>query len=178
MKKTVFLLLMLFIASMCFAQNVTKFMGIPVDGTKSAMVQKLKGKGFTYDVKNDVLKGEFNGDNVLISVQTVNRKVWRIAVSSNGYNETQVKINFNRLCQQFERNSKYVSLVGAESQEIGDNENISYEMAVNSKRYEATYLQDGDEMRLVWFAIFQEYNNYYIYIFYENLYNAANGEDL
>ena len=32
-----------------FAQNdVTKFLGIPVDGTKTAMIQQLKEKGYTY----------------------------------------------------------------------------------------------------------------------------------
>ena len=185
MKKHLTFAVMLLVASMCFAQNVTTFMGIPVDGTKSEMIQKLKAKGFTYDVKTDYLKGEFNGDNVSIRFTTVNGKVWRVGVvtpdvtqPSGGYDETQVKIRFNRLCQQFERNPKYVSLLGTESQEIGDEEDISYEMSVKSKQYEAGYLQDGDEMKLVWFTIFNIYNIYYIFIFYENSYNAANGEEL
>jgi hypothetical protein len=179
MKKTVFLLLMLFIASVCFAQNVTTFMGIPVDGTKSAMIQKLKGKGFTYYVKNDCLEGEFNGDSVLIGVKTVNGKVWRVCVLlKKEYDETQAKIKFNRLCQQFERNPKYVPPFKTRSQEIGEDEDISYEMTVSSKQYQAGYLQDGDEMRFVWFLISEVYGTYYITIYYENSYNAANGEDL
>lgn len=170
---------MLFIASVCLAQNVTTFMGIPVDGTKSAMIQKLKAKGFTYDVKNDCLEGEFNGDNVLIKVQTVNGKVWRIVIiATDDYDEAQVKTRFNRLCQQFERNPKYVSLFKTRSQEIGEDEDISYEMTVRSKQYEAGYLQDGDEMRCVWFKIAEVYGTYHIGIYYENSYNAANGEDL
>ena len=96
----------------------------------------------------------------------------------NGYNETQVKIRFNHLCQQFERNLKYVSLFGVESQEIGDEEDISYEMSVKSKQYQAAYLQDGNEMKPVWFTIIENFGNYYIVIFYENSYNEANGEDL
>ena len=186
MKKLILYLFLLISTLSSFAQkDVTKFMGIPVDGTKSEMIQKLKGKGFTYDVKLDCLKGEFNGDNVLINVNIVNGKVWRVAVMTpdllrtlSGYDETQVRIKFNSLCQQFERNPKYVSLLGTESQEIGDEEDISYEMSVKSKQYEAAYLQDGNEMKLVWFTIYNHYNDYYIILFYENSYNAANGEDL
>lgn len=182
MKKSIIFLFAVLMVTICFAQetkDVTKFMGIPVDGTKSEMIQKLKSKGFTYNAKHDCLEGEFNGDNVLIKVLTVNRKVWRVFVLlKKEYDETQVKIKFNLLCQQFERNPKYVSLLGTESQEIGDEEDISYEMSVKSKQYQATYLQDGDEMRVVWFTIFRDYNNYYISILYENSYNAAHGEDL
>ncbi len=64
-------------------EDVTKFLGIPVDGTKSEMINKLLNKGFTrtkYD--RDVLTGEFNGMNVNIMVQTINNKVWRIIVAS------------------------------------------------------------------------------------------------
>ena len=188
MKKIIVLLTMLMVVMVCNAQekkDVTKFMGIPVDGTKSEMIQKLKTKGFTYDVKNDCLKGEFNGSDVILKINTVNGKVWRVAVLTpdgtrtlSGYDETQVRIRFNRLCQQFERNPKYISLLGTESQEIGDEEDISYEMSVKSKQYEAGYLQDGDEMKLVWFTIRNYYNDYFICIFYENSYNAANGEEL
>ena len=30
-------------------KDITKFMGIPVDGFKKDMIQKLKAKGFEYD---------------------------------------------------------------------------------------------------------------------------------
>ena len=171
MKKNIIFLFAVLMVTICFAQetkDVTKFMGIPVDGTKSEMIQKLKSKGFTYDTKINLLKGEFNGDNVLISVQTVNGKVWRVKIMTpvlNGYNETQVKIRFNYLCQQFERNLKYVSLFGVESQEIGDEEDISYEMSVKSKQYQAAYLQDGNEMKPVWFTIIENLNGIFAFAF-------------
>ena len=62
-------------------KDVTKFLGIPVDGTKAAMIQKLKAKGFkriSYD--SDVMEGEFNGRYVQISVVTNNNKVYRVVV--------------------------------------------------------------------------------------------------
>lgn len=183
MKKSIIFLFAVLMVTICFAQetkDVTKFMGIPVDGTYTEMIQKLRDQGFDWNTTYGLLEGEFNGDNVIIDVQTVNGKVWRVAVIlKKEYDETDVKIKFNRLCQQFERNPKYVSFLGTESQKIGDEEDISYEMIVKSKQYQAGYLQDGDSMKFVWFVISRHYyNNYHIYIYYENLYNAAHGEDL
>ena len=57
MKKLLSLFVMLMLSIALHAQhNVTKFLGIPVDGTKASMIQKLKNKGFTYDVKNEWLR--------------------------------------------------------------------------------------------------------------------------
>ena len=62
MKKLLSLFVMPMLSIALHAQhNVTKFLGIPVDGTKTSMIQKLKNKGFTYDVKRDRMLGEFNG---------------------------------------------------------------------------------------------------------------------
>lgn len=192
MKKTVFLLLMLFIASVCFAQNVTTFMGIPVDGAKSAMIQKLKAKGFTYFYDrddNDYLKGEFNGNKVRVFIQTQNNKVWRICVQDeNSTDATNIKIRFNNLYQQFEENEKYMqSFIHVNDGIISKDEDISHEILVHDKRYEAAFFQISENPdgplsymdKMVWFMIGKlGYNRYVIVIFYENLHNKANGEDL
>ena len=179
MKRIVFVLALI-AASVCFAQkDVTKFLGIPVDGSKGVMVNKIEAKGFTYNFRSHTLVGEFNGENVALRIQTVNGKVWRIIViPTDNYDEAQVKTRFNRLCRQFERNPKYASLFGTRSQEIGEDEDISYEMTVRSKQYQAAYFQDGDDMKIVWFAISETYGIYYITMYYENTYNEASGEDL
>ena len=52
--------------------------------------------------------------------------------------EAAIKIRFNKLCKQFERNSKYVSFG---EQTIPEDEDISYKMMVNNKRYEAVFYQ-------------------------------------
>ncbi len=57
------------------APDVTRFLGIPIDGTRSEMISKLKAKGFTSVPGTDMLEGEFNGKNVYVNVQTNNRKV-------------------------------------------------------------------------------------------------------
>lgn len=129
------------IASNCFAQkDVTKFLGIPVDGTKSAMIQKLKAKGFTYNERKDILEGEFNGRNVYLIIGTNKGKVYRIAVADAiGSNEINIKERFNRLCRQFKYNDKYMSYI--DDYEIPEDEDISYEMTINNKRYEAAFYQ-------------------------------------
>ena len=140
------LTLILFSITSAIAQSntkdVTKFLGIPIDGTKTSMIQKLKAKGFTYDAQKDRLKGEFNGKNVYLIVVTNNNKVYRIVVDDvTPTDESNIKINFNRLCRQFEKNDKYMpaDLVG--HFELSDEEDISYEMLVHNKRYEAAYYQ-------------------------------------
>ncbi len=123
-------------------KDVTKFLGTPVDGTKAEMIQKLMEKGFRADpLVEDALLGEFNGSNVRVSVQTNKNKVSRIIVSNQGgLSETQVKIYFNNLCLQFENNPKYISASDT-AQTIPEEEDISYEISVHDKQYEAVFYQ-------------------------------------
>ena len=127
-------------------QDVTKFLGIPVDGSKSEMIQKLKAKGYTSSpLDKDVLVGEFNGADVNIHVVTNNNKVYRIVICDvNNIDERAIQIRFNRLCEQFVNNSKYSSLP-LEEYMIPDDEDISYEITVHKKRYEAVFYQKTDE---------------------------------
>lgn len=124
-----------------FAQkDVTQFLGIPVDGTKTEMVQKLKAKGFKYNSTNGWLEGEFNGQEVELSIVTDNNKVWRIVVMDKWVtDEANIKIRFNNLCRQFAKNEKYFPL--NENPEILESEMIGYEMLVNKRRYESAYFQ-------------------------------------
>lgn len=83
MKRLILAAMMILFATTANAQkDVTKFLGIPVDGTKAEMIQKLKAKGFTstaYDP--EILEGEFNGEKVEIHIVTNNNKVYRIIVA-------------------------------------------------------------------------------------------------
>lgn len=140
MKKLISIIATLLIATTLHAQKeVTKFLGIPVDGTKANMIQQLKAKGYQYNSSSDILTGEFNGRDVHISVVTNNNKVYRIMVADAiGSNETDIKIRFNSLCRQFGENKKYTSY---QDYRISDDEDISYEMGVHNKRYEADFYQ-------------------------------------
>ncbi len=135
-------LLMVSVSS--FAQvEVTKFLGIPVDGSKEAMIQKLKEKGFkpntTYG-EPSYLVGEFNGEDVNVHIVTDNNKVRRIFLEDvTTRDEYQIKLRFNKLCSQFSNNVKYAFI--GDSQQISDNEDIGYQMSVNNKSYEAAFYQ-------------------------------------
>lgn len=124
-------------------KDVTKFLGIPVDGSKSEMIRKLKAKGFSQNPYSGALEGVFNGCNVFIKVITNNDKVCRVMICDAGsMDETNIKNRFNILCKQFSRNSKYYP--SGKSYMLKEDERISYEMIVNKKRYEAVYFQMPD----------------------------------
>lgn len=229
MKRFFLTIFLLTFSSVLYAQkDVTQFLGIPVDGSKAEMIQKLKEKGYAssqYD--KDILVGRFNGTDVNIYVVTNNDKVFRIMVcDANAARESSIKIRFNRLCQQFLNNGKYLPASFSESDyTLPEDENIGYEMLVNKKRYEAAFYQNpkvdslalAEEMQAfilskytetelsnptdelqkdiktaltkyalekitkksVWFMIDeQNYGEYRIIMYYDNVYNQANGEDL
>lgn len=137
----VLMVLMLVSMEAVAQKDVTKFLGIPVDGLKPAMIQKLRSKGFQYNQRLDYMTGEFNGHNVKLGVVTNNNKVWRIAIQdATAQNETDIKIRFNRLIYQFNNNKKYIS-ANLKDPTLSDSEDISYEMLINNKRYEASFYQ-------------------------------------
>ena len=197
MRKFLTLLAMIAISASVLAQKeVTKFLGIPVGGSPTEMIKKLKAKGFTTDEDfmqavelglidwdgPEVLTGRFNGERVRVYIVVETNKVWRIALKDKkDRDETQIKIRFNTLVRQFEGNGKYVPLV--DEQTIADDEDISYQMTVNKKQYQAGFVQKGedgtvDAKRVVWFTISQVSNGYRISMFYDNQYNEADGSDL
>lgn len=229
MKNILTTLLLCISLSVSAQLGVTKFLGIPVDGYKNEMIKKLKAKGFTDSVLgNDMLEGEFNGENVYLSVVTNNNKVYRIAViDQNPRGETDIKIRFNDLCDQFQNNAKYTPMSYTDYK-INKNEDIGYEIIVNDKRYEADFMQrpeitdsialkevikerllqsyteeqlsnpsedikkaeitayseyyvDKLSKNAVWFMISKSLitpTKYTILMYYDNLNNQANGEDL
>ena len=145
MKRIFLFYIMAIMAISMSAQNdVTTFLGIPVDGFKSEMKQKLVSKGFVPKKvgANEFLEGEFNGTDVHVYIATNNNKVYRIMLcDANTQNEANIKIRFNKLVSQFENNKRYTSL---DKYTLSDEENISYEMTVNKKNYDALFYQNPD----------------------------------
>jgi len=144
-KKIVLVFISLILSGVLYAQkDVTQFLGIPIDGSKSEMIQKLKSKGYTNSTVEDVLAGEFNGTEVLINIQTYNNKVWRIIVAdAKTENESDIRIRFNNLIQQFQNNKKYISYSDSIilKYTIPEDEDISYELSVHKKQYQAYFFQ-------------------------------------
>lgn len=141
MKRLFTLVALCMLSVATFAQkDVTKFLGIPVDGTKTQMIQKLKAKGFVYNQQKDILKGEFNGEQVEISVQTQGNKVWRLAILDvKGRDEGQIKIRYNKLINQFKNNENYMEI--SENEVLSEDEDIQYKMIVDNKQYQTAFYQ-------------------------------------
>ena len=241
MKKLLsFIIGILIMCSTVFGQSEStlKFLGIPVDGSKSEMIEALKTKGFEYDSEYGLLIGDFNGRKSFIGIVENRGKVYRVAVmDANRCDDRQIKIRFNNLIHQFENNDKYFYIVP--NNIIPEDEDIHYEILVNKKQYIAEFMYNplygNDELRdrlineaveesklfleekkdektidgitygefysdkdnydqlisaqvslkviqmsnsSVWFKIFEYHGEYYIGLYYDNLLNKPNGEDL
>jgi hypothetical protein len=148
MKIAYILLLYILFPLWGIAQNdVTQFLGIPIDGTKSEMINKLKSIGYTLiDYNEGKLEGEFNGTEVDLYVVTYKNKVYRILIVDKNYvtDKLMIKRRFNNLMRQFQDNKSYIPLSDSEwtVSYITDNENIEYEILIRNKRYIATYYQN------------------------------------
>ena len=136
-KALLFLLFLLPIA--CLGQNieVLKFLGIPIDGTESQFAAKLKGKGFTYNSYTEGYKGQFNGKPVDVYIHTNHNLVDRVYVAFPYTTEEGIRVEFNRLLGQFQENAKYFDL--SMNSEIPADDDISYEISVKNKRYQASF---------------------------------------
>ena len=232
MKKLLSFIIGIFIYSFIFGQSEStlKFLGIPVDGSKSEMIRALKAKGFEYDSESDFLIGNFNGKKSEIGIVENHGKVYRVVVfDANTFDAGEIRIRFNNLIHQFENSdSKYFYIFP--NNPIPEDEDIHYEILVNKKQYIAEFIYNplygNDELRdrlineaieeseevikdgkniefysdkdnydqlvssiaglkviqmsngSVWFKIFEHCGKYYIGLYYDNLLNKPNGEDL
>lgn len=182
------LLFLLSLAAFAQERYVTHFLGIPVDGSKTEMLRKLREKGFRASAVAD-LEGTFNGMNVYLSVATNRNRVCRIGVrDATPSSKTGIIIRFNKLCRQFQENPKYMPW--SDDQTIPEDEKVSYEITVNDKRYEAVFFQKDPSATLdveafnrsVWFMIDKDRyssSDFRILMFYDNKYNRGDdGSDL
>lgn len=181
MKRLLTLILLLIASVEMYAQNnITTFLGIPVDGTKSSMIQKLQQKGFVYNQKKDMLEGEFNGKDVSIEIDTQKGKVYAISVDyCKSLDSEVVKMIYEYLCSQFQNNPKYMVVL---ENTLPESKDLDYEMTVNKRSYGSFYIQnpqfnESDKNRLVMVSLIRTID-YTISITYVNGLNMANGEDL
>ena len=143
--------LVLALANISFAQNdVTKFMGIPVDGSKKEMIKQLQSKGFKLvNKKLGVLEGDFNGNTSQVYIMTNRNKVNCITVCDkySSTNEKSVISRFNRIVKQFCENENYKIPFGCTIEDflIPDSEHqLWYNIKYNDKVYSAYFIQCAD----------------------------------
>lgn len=117
MKKTLFIITLLMYSISTWAQDhVTRFLDIPVDGTKEEMIEKLKAKGFTeaHDEYQQLL-GKFNNKDAVITIYTHNDKVYRVSVFSRiPVSEIDAKVEFNYLIKAFMDTDNYLPYTSTE----------------------------------------------------------------
>ena len=181
MKKFILMFIMTFCLSFIgFCQNTITFKGIPIDGFIYDFSISLEKLGYENIEDDDdvVFYGEFNGQKSFINPQTVNNKVWRVAIiDAKSTDKNSIIVRFNELFNQFMNNPKYKHYDG---DTINYDEDIDYEILVHDKRYSAAFcLSDTKINGLVWFTISRQYSNaFYIIMFYENWDNKADGSEL
>ncbi len=139
MKKILLIVFFTLFSIVCLGQNggPLKFLGIPIDGTEAQFATKLRAKGFTYSTVSKSYKGQFNGKNVDVYIHTNHKLVDRVYVAFPLTNEDGIRAEYNRLLGQFKDNGKYMDLVM--NKEIPDDDDISYKIAVNNERYQASF---------------------------------------
>lgn len=140
MKKLLSAIVLVCLSISLYAQNdITKFLGIPITGTKQEMIEKLKAKGFRYDNIQEKMTGEFNGEEVDLFIVTDNNKVWRIAVfDKNTRSARQIIYRFNKLYDQFYRNGRYLPI---SDNRISEDEDLNYNILIKDQEYSASFLQ-------------------------------------
>ena len=141
--------LLVFTISLCACcknRYTTLFMGIPVDGSKRMVINKIKKKNFKSVSLGDTkaLTGIFNGTEVYISfAENRNNEVYRIIISDKTSTTAErIRERFNKLYQQFTNNSKYLATSNYEL--IPEDEDIAEKMK-NGKEYSAVFLQNTTE---------------------------------
>lgn len=139
MKKAILITLLACFSVVCMGQNegALTFLGIPIDGTEAQFTAKLRKKGFTYNSAYESYKGQFNGKSVDVYIHTNHNLVDRVYVAFPYNSEEGIRGEFNKLLSQFKDNGKYVDL--SMNTEIASDEDISHEISVNKKRYQASY---------------------------------------
>lgn len=147
----IFIALTLALVNISYAQedvqeDVTTFMGIPIDGTKNNMINQLQLKGFTIVDRNEgCLEGEFNGKDSYIYILTNRSKVYRICVVDKYVSgEQQIILRFNRIIRQFSENENYFLPFGCSIDDmfIPDSERrLWYNIKYENKTYQASFSQ-------------------------------------
>lgn len=175
------LLLMLLFSIPSFAQDcVTKFMGIPVDGTKEEMERSLAKKGFkSY---GEYLVGEFNGRENSIAIVTNKGKVYCVGAIDGGLDDITVVRRFNNVFSMLKDNPRYSYIEG---ELIPSGEDVGYNIFVKNHVYEAYFqqIENNSEGSLLC-GIVRIYidqvsgSEYMLIISYYNMNNYPSGEDL
>lgn len=171
-------IMMMLVLNMSAQQGITTFLGIPVDGSKTLFIQKVKAKGFEQDTKDNSLNGMFEGRPVTIKVFTDNGKVSRVMVidSESTRDVMEIVDKYNGLIDTYRERP---DLTEYESNPyIRDAEAAIHMRFIHEGFYYAEFFQRNDPelySRLMSFKISDEKGEYRIITCFDNIYNLPKG---
>lgn len=173
MKKVLIAMAVLLVSVTAAAQDVTTFMGIPIDGTVESVKSKLKAKGFK-DIGDNALKGRFFGSEAWVAVfgeKGLANAVFLVIYCSD--DEDYAKLSYNMIFDGLKDCGRYVYLKG---EKIGKNVNLLRELLeADDNSLSSYFLQNGNEDSPVVVSVEYKKGEYEIHMIY---YNEKNRYDI
>ena len=193
-----YILTAIIVLASVIAYSQMKFMGIPIDGPKSDMIEKLEKKGFTtvyeyqqiellekqnksmkkeqrvrYNDEAYWMEGFFNGKKCIVGLYPYKGKMYRVFVAiDHGYmHKSDAFGEFNSLAEKLNR--KYPSV-----NNYYNPLDYSDEIEIDGKRF--TFFLDEENQGVVSLLMTYPSTNleYHIVLEYSNILNAPDDEDL
>ena len=141
MRKLIITLLLTVLCSAAFAQEsnngTLKFIGIPIDGPKEQLIEKIKAKGFRSSPYREGLLGQFNGQTVEVEVLDNHGTAYCVCVAFPGTSAYMVRTEYNALLEQFLCNDKYLPVKSYEK--IPEDVDFSFGIAAFNEKYRPSF---------------------------------------
>lgn len=166
-------------ASLSAQGNITSFLGIPVNGTKAEVTQKLIEQG-AVKVKDGLLISGIDQMAFLIRIKTHKGKVYRISlIDTKGTKDVKTALDrYNSLIDSYRGNTCGYTEYEHNSFVIFNDE-ATAERHIHEGDYYAEFFQVADPQlynRKVGFTITDEFGDYRIERIYDNIYNMPEGK--
>lgn len=162
------------ITSEVIDESAIRFLGVPIDGSRQYMLNRLKAIGFV-DSNRDFLEGQFNGEPVKVFVHTYHDKVDRIIVVFDTVPEMNLREQYNNLLALFQTSKKYKPI--QVSRAIPKDDFFYWTNTEYKSRFSVVSDSRQEINGEVWFAIIDK-GGYRVGLYYDNLNNRPHGEDL
>lgn len=180
MKRTIIAALTLVLSLTLSAQNnVTVFMGVPVDGTEASMIAHLMKNGATRKGENIVLN-KIDGNPYIIRLKTNKGRLWRVSmIDSKGTKDVNRILSIYEAMIDAYRENTNQYCEYEYNKPVNPADSLNWENYIHQGAYYAEFFQIADPQlysRRVAFRITDEFGDYRIEHMYDNIYNMPEGE--
>lgn len=180
MKRTLSIIITLMLTLTLSAQdNITTFMGIPVDGTREVMTAKLLKNGVVKKDNNLIVK-DIEGGTYFIQLKTHKGKVYRVSmVETKGTDDVNRIIGrFDSLVEEYRENTALYCEFEYNHPVIADSIDTK-EQYIKQGCFFAEFFQKADPQlysKRIGIQITDRYGDYRIERLYDNVYNMPEGK--